>query len=46
MCFKALPWSPVPCFTGISDYTIDDKARVIKQEDYWDSINLIQGDKA
>ncbi|CAN0015122.1 unnamed protein product [Ectocarpus sp. 12 AP-2014] len=43
VCFKALPWQPVPRFTGISEYTIDDQARVIKQEDYWDSINLVKG---
>ncbi|CBJ28315.1 SOUL heme-binding protein-like [Ectocarpus siliculosus] len=43
VCFKALPWQPVPRFTGISEYTIDDEARVIKQVDYWDSINLVKG---
>ncbi|CAN0130018.1 unnamed protein product, partial [Ectocarpus fasciculatus] len=43
VCFKALPWQPVPRFTGISEYTIDDQARVIKQVDYWDSINLVKG---
>ncbi|CAM9126502.1 unnamed protein product [Ascophyllum nodosum] len=43
MCFKALPWRPVLRFTGISDYTIDYSARVVKQEDYWDSINLQEG---
>lgn len=44
MCFKALPWQPVPCFTGISEYTIDEQARVVKQVDYWDSINLVGGE--
>lgn len=43
VCFKALPWKPVLRFTGISDYIIDAEARVIKQEDFWDSINLRQG---
>lgn len=43
VCFKALPWQPAPCFTGISDYTIDDQARVVRQVDFWDSINLVQG---
>ncbi|CAM9156703.1 unnamed protein product [Sphacelaria rigidula] len=43
VCFKALPWQPVPCFTGISDYTIDAQARVVKQDDYWDSVNLVAG---
>ncbi|CAN0081751.1 unnamed protein product [Pylaiella littoralis] len=43
VCFKALPWQPVPCFTGISEYTVDDRARVVKQVDYWDSINLVGG---
>ncbi|CAN0242108.1 unnamed protein product, partial [Hapterophycus canaliculatus] len=44
VCFKALPWQPVPRFTGISEYTVDDQARVIKQVDYWDSINLVGGE--
>lgn len=44
MCFKALPWRPVPRFTGISEYTVDDQARVVKQVDYWDSINLVGGE--
>eukprot|EP00904_Undaria_pinnatifida_P000334 jgi/Undpi1/10300/HiC_scaffold_28.g12752.m1 len=43
VCFKALPWQPVPCFTGISDYTIDHQARVVRQVDFWDSINLVEG---
>lgn len=44
VCFKALPWRPVPCFTGISEYTVDDQARVVRQVDYWDSINLVGGE--
>lgn len=44
MCFKALPWQPTPCFTGISDYTINDQARVVRQVDFWDSINLVDGE--
>lgn len=45
MCFKALPWQPVPRFTGISEYTVDDQARVVKQVDFWDSINLVGGEQ-
>eukprot|EP00640_Fibrocapsa_japonica_P003919 CAMPEP_0113935524 /NCGR_PEP_ID=MMETSP1339-20121228/2672_1 /TAXON_ID=94617 /ORGANISM="Fibrocapsa japonica" /LENGTH=355 /DNA_ID=CAMNT_0000937715 /DNA_START=111 /DNA_END=1175 /DNA_ORIENTATION=- /assembly_acc=CAM_ASM_000762 len=43
VCFKALPWAPVARFTGVSDYTIDEDARVVEQRDYWDSINLKDG---
>lgn len=45
VCFKFLPWRPVWRFTGISDYTLDSKARVMKQVDYWDSINLMDGER-
>eukprot|EP01038_Epipyxis_sp_PR26KG_P014416 gene14416-19347_t len=41
--FKFLPWQPRPKFTGISVYTINDEGIIIKQEDFWDSINLKQG---
>lgn len=40
---KLLPWKPRAYFTGISVYTISDKGKVKKQEDYWDSVNLING---
>ena len=41
--FKLLPWQPLAQFTGISQYTLDDEARVLRQEDFWDSINLEAG---
>ena len=41
---KFLPWQPRPKFSGISDYTISNDGVVVKQEDYWDSINLIDGE--
>ena len=40
---KSLPWQPRPRFTGISVYTLNDNGIIIKQEDYWDSINLANG---
>jgi hypothetical protein len=43
VCFKLLPWQPVPTFTGVSEYTLDAEGYVIRQQDYWDSINLAQG---
>mmetsp|Transcript_14152 Transcript_14152/g.21740 ORF Transcript_14152/g.21740 Transcript_14152/m.21740 type:complete len:392 (+) Transcript_14152:176-1351(+) len=42
---KILPWAPTASFTGISVYklaVIDSKVKVIGQEDYWDSINLME----
>ena len=41
--FKLLPWQPVARFTGVSRYTLDDSCRVLRQQDYWDSINLNRG---
>ena len=38
--FSALPWRPVAYFTGVSEYEIDDAARVVAQRDYWDSLGL------
>lgn len=38
-----LPWKPRPRFTGVSIYSINGDGKVIKQTDYWDSINLING---
>lgn len=40
---KAIPWKPRAKFTGVSIYTVDDNGIVIKQEDFWDSINLNGG---
>jgi len=41
--FKLLPWAPLAQFTGVSDYTLDASKRVVAQQDYWDSINLLPG---
>jgi len=45
--FKALPWQPTPRFSGISRYTVapggPKGVQVLKQADYWDSINLVPG---
>ena len=43
---KFLPWRPRAKFTGVSIYTVQGEPgseKVVKQEDYWDSINLKQG---
>jgi len=41
--FKLLPWKPLAQFTGVSKYTLDADARVVRQQDYWDSVNLQPG---
>jgi Uncharacterized conserved protein (DUF2358)/SOUL heme-binding protein len=47
MTFKALPWQPTARFSGISVYRVvpgwPKGALVLKQTDYWDSINLQPG---
>ena len=41
---KAIPWKPRAVFTGVSIYTLNTQTnKIIKQDDYWDSINLING---
>jgi len=40
---KALPWQPTPRFSGVSLYTLGTDGKVVKQEDFWDSINLTAG---
>ena len=40
---KSFPWQPRARFTGISLYTLNDERIIVKQEDFWDSINLIDG---
>jgi hypothetical protein len=40
---KALPWQPRAKFTGISVYSLNSNGIVVKQDDYWDSINLKDG---
>eukprot|EP00316_Scyphosphaera_apsteinii_P020586 CAMPEP_0119315564 /NCGR_PEP_ID=MMETSP1333-20130426/36340_1 /TAXON_ID=418940 /ORGANISM="Scyphosphaera apsteinii, Strain RCC1455" /LENGTH=352 /DNA_ID=CAMNT_0007320973 /DNA_START=130 /DNA_END=1188 /DNA_ORIENTATION=+ len=42
--FKLLPWRPLAQFSGISVYELDSDARVRRQQDYWDSVNLQAGD--
>lgn len=38
--FKLLPWRPLARFSGVSCYMLDERARVLSQIDYWDSVNL------
>lgn len=41
---KILPWKPTASFTGVSVYKLamtNNKIQIVGQEDYWDSINLI-----
>lgn len=40
---KSLPWKPRAEFTGISAYTLNDDGKIVRQEDFWDSINLKNG---
>jgi hypothetical protein len=40
---KSIPWQPRPRFSGVSIYTLNEEGIIIRQEDYWDSINLING---
>ena len=40
---KAVPWQPRARFSGVSIYTLDSNGKVAKQEDYWDSVNLVNG---
>ena len=41
--FNLLPWKPLAQFTGVSRYTLDGQSRVLRQQDYWDSVNLRPG---
>lgn len=41
--FKLLPWKPLARFSGVSKYTLDEQARVTRQQDFWDSVNLQSG---
>lgn len=41
--FRLLPWAPLARFTGVSDYTLDAQSRILRQRDWWDSINLQPG---
>jgi|MDTB01.2.fsa_nt_gb hypothetical protein len=43
---KFLPWKPRAKFTGVSIYTVSGEPgseKVVRQEDYWDSVNLKGG---
>ena len=44
--FQLLPWAPLAEFTGVSKYTLDGDARVVRQDDFWDSVNLSDGEYA
>ena len=41
--FNLLPWKPMAQFTGVSEYTLDGNARLLRQQDFWDSVNLEAG---
>uniref|UniRef100_A0A7S1XTX3 SOUL heme-binding protein n=1 Tax=Phaeomonas parva TaxID=124430 RepID=A0A7S1XTX3_9STRA len=41
---KFIPWQPIARFTGVSDYTLSLGGKVVKQVDYWDSVNLAESD--
>ena len=45
--FQVLPWQPTARFSGISVYKVEHGGpkgvRILSQQDYWDSINLIEG---
>ena len=46
MTAKFLPWKPRAKFTGVSIYTVAGEPgseKVVKQEDFWDSVNLKSG---
>jgi len=44
LCAKILPWKPMARFTGVSEYKLDEDCKVVSQQDYWDSINLLDGE--
>ena len=41
--FNLLPWKLLAQFTGVSRYTLDGQSRVLRQQDYWDFVNLRPG---
>ena len=47
--FKVLPWQPTARFSGVSVYKVElggpKGVRILSQQDYWDSINLMEGGK-
>ncbi|KAL7580943.1 hypothetical protein ACA910_005760 [Epithemia clementina (nom. ined.)] len=49
LTFQALPWQPTARFSGISVYKVGPGGpkgvQVLKQTDYWDSINLVPNNK-
>lgn len=40
---KFLPWKPRLRFTGISIYQVNFDGKITSQEDFWDSVNLVNG---
>lgn len=38
-----VPGSPRAKFTGVSRYSLDDNGLIAKQVDFWDSVNLVNG---
>jgi hypothetical protein len=47
MTLKVLPWTPTARFSGVSIYKIGlggpKGVQILKQTDYWDSINMVPG---
>jgi hypothetical protein len=47
MTLKVLPWTPTARFSGVSIYKVGiggpKGVQVLKQTDYWDSINMVPG---
>lgn len=47
MTLKVLPWTPTARFSGVSIYKVGKGGpkgvQVLKQTDYWDSINMVPG---
>ena len=47
--FQILPWAPTARFSGISVYKVEkggsQGVQILRQQDYWDSINLMEGGK-
>ena len=41
---KLIPWKPTARFTGVSIYSLSKSGKILRQEDYWDSVNLRNGE--
>lgn len=44
LCMQVLPWQPFARFSGVSKYTLNECAQVVSQRDFWDSVNLREGE--